>query len=156
MTIGNFRTSRSKKRNDFIMELSHLKAFVEVARTQNLTRAAETLHLSPSALSTQIKILELEKQVACHAAFQKQLERHRLTLNIVSYSIDDQITRELIRDGHGIALLRSDEAQRLVAEGNAVIWDRGTVTVPLGLACLAENQNDPLVRKARQEIAGLW
>ncbi len=42
------------------MEIYQLKSFLEVARLQNLTRAAESLHISQSALSTQIKLLEQE------------------------------------------------------------------------------------------------
>lgn len=40
------------------MELYQLKSFVVIARERNLTRAAEQLHLSQSALSSQIKQLE--------------------------------------------------------------------------------------------------
>jgi DNA-binding transcriptional LysR family regulator len=40
------------------MELYQMKSFVVVARERNLTRAAEQLHLSQSALSSQIKQLE--------------------------------------------------------------------------------------------------
>jgi len=42
------------------MELSQLRSFQTVARTGNLTRAAESMHLSQSALSMQIKNLEEE------------------------------------------------------------------------------------------------
>ena len=42
------------------MELYHLLAFVKVAEERNLTHAAEKMHISPSALSTQIKTLEEE------------------------------------------------------------------------------------------------
>lgn len=42
------------------MELYQLKSFLEVARVQNLTRAASNLHISQSALSSQIKLLEEE------------------------------------------------------------------------------------------------
>lgn len=40
------------------MTLEQLRIFAEVARQQHLTRAAETLHLTPSAVSTAIKTLE--------------------------------------------------------------------------------------------------
>jgi DNA-binding transcriptional LysR family regulator len=40
------------------MELYQLKSFVVIAREQNLSRAAEFLHLSQSALSSQMKQLE--------------------------------------------------------------------------------------------------
>ncbi len=42
------------------MEIYQLKSFVVIAREQNLTRAAEALHLSQSALSSQLKQLEGE------------------------------------------------------------------------------------------------
>lgn len=42
------------------MELYQLKSFLTIADEKNLTRAAETLHLSQSALSSQIKLLEEE------------------------------------------------------------------------------------------------
>ena len=40
------------------MEIHQLKSFVKIADTGNLRKAAETLHLSQSALSSQIKFLE--------------------------------------------------------------------------------------------------
>ncbi|EKD37795.1 MAG: Transcriptional regulator, LysR family, partial [uncultured bacterium] len=40
------------------MEIHQLKSFVKIADTGNLRKAAETLHISQSALSSQIKFLE--------------------------------------------------------------------------------------------------
>lgn len=42
------------------MELYQLKSFLEIVETQNLTRAANNLHISQSALSSQIRLLEDE------------------------------------------------------------------------------------------------
>jgi len=42
------------------MDLPQLRAFIEVAREGNLTRAAAILHLSQPALSTRIRLLEEE------------------------------------------------------------------------------------------------
>jgi DNA-binding transcriptional LysR family regulator len=59
------------------MEFHQLTAFQTVARTGNLTRAAEALHLSQSALSTQIRNLEEELGVAL---FARQAKGMRLTM----------------------------------------------------------------------------
>lgn len=42
------------------MELRTLRYFLEIAREENMTRAAERLHVSQSALSRQVKSLEEE------------------------------------------------------------------------------------------------
>ena len=42
------------------MELHHLKSFIKVAQTGNLTKAAEALHISQPAISAHIKALEEE------------------------------------------------------------------------------------------------
>lgn len=58
------------------MELFQLRSFQAVAQTGNLTRAAETLHLSQSALSVQIRNLEEELGVTL---FTRQAKGMRLT-----------------------------------------------------------------------------
>ena len=42
------------------MEIYQLRAFIAVARTGNMTRAAEHLHVTQSAVSKQLKALEEE------------------------------------------------------------------------------------------------
>ena len=57
------------------MELRTLKYFITVAREENMTRAAEILHLTQPALSKQIKLLEDE--------FGKKLfERHKFSIKL--------------------------------------------------------------------------
>ncbi len=47
------------------MEYNYLKAFFEVAKQRNFTKAAETLNIAQSAVSRQISLLEysLKKQL---------------------------------------------------------------------------------------------
>lgn len=42
------------------MDIKHLRYFMEVARQRSFSRAAETLHVSQSAISKMIKDLETE------------------------------------------------------------------------------------------------
>lgn len=58
------------------MELYQLSAFQTVARTANLTKAAEAMHVSQSALSTQIRNLEDELGVSL---FMRQAKGMQLT-----------------------------------------------------------------------------
>lgn len=46
------------------MELYRLKSFLSIVRTGNLTRSADQLHISQSALSSQLKQLESELELA--------------------------------------------------------------------------------------------
>ncbi|MCP4021007.1 MAG: LysR family transcriptional regulator [Desulfobacteraceae bacterium] len=58
------------------MELYQLKSFIEIAKTTNLTKAARELNISQSALSTQIKGLEISLGVAL---FQRSAKGMSLT-----------------------------------------------------------------------------
>ncbi len=54
------------------MELRHFKMLAEVAACQNLTRAAERLYLSQSALSIQLKQIEgLFRRTSIHQKAKK-------------------------------------------------------------------------------------
>lgn len=49
------------------MEIRVLRYFLEIARTGNMSRAAETLHVTQPTLSKQIKDLEQELGKNCFA-----------------------------------------------------------------------------------------
>jgi DNA-binding transcriptional LysR family regulator len=58
------------------LELHHLKSFVKVAQTGNLTKAAEALHISQPAISAHIKALEEE---CCCQLFARTAKGMQLT-----------------------------------------------------------------------------
>ena len=58
------------------MDLYQLRAFLETARTLNFTRAAENLHLSPSAVSRSVSLLE---RSVGHSLFARTRRRVALT-----------------------------------------------------------------------------
>lgn len=89
-----------------MLELDRLRAFVTVARTQNVTRAAEQLHVSQSPLSRQILALEDALGVTLFAR-----ERKRLRLT--------QAGRAFLADAEG--LLRAAESVELRARA----WAKG-------------------------------
>lgn len=71
-----FSTIRSLELNMARLNYLHLHAFWAVAKESHLTRAAERLHVSPSALSTQVRALE---DALGQPLFERQARALRLT-----------------------------------------------------------------------------
>ncbi|KIH78040.1 DNA-binding transcriptional regulator, LysR family [Geoalkalibacter ferrihydriticus] len=91
-----------------------------------------------------------------YAALLDKLERLRLQPNQTVTAADEFIVRELVRDGQGVAVMREDEARPLAAQGEAVIWDQGWMTLPLSLAWLEKNDAKKKIRAARDAIRHIW
>ena len=106
--------------------------------------------------AVQLPWIWAEKNVACHAAFKRQLSKRGLSLNTVTYASDDGIIQQLVADGQGAAIMRHDVAQRLALANRARIWSKGTVTVSLGLAYPVEKTFDPSFCRVRGIISELW
>lgn len=71
-----FSTNGSKKLNMARLNYHHLHCFWAVAKEGHLTRAAERLHVSPSALSTQVRQLE---DTLGQPLFERRARRLKLT-----------------------------------------------------------------------------
>lgn len=91
-----------------------------------------------------------------YAALLENLERRRLLPNLAVTATDEQIVRELVRDGQGAALMREDEARQLAEGGEVQIWEQGWLTLPLSLAWLAKNGEKNQVRAVREAIRHTW
>ncbi len=117
--------------------------------------AAHTEHADWGDI-VQLPWIWVEKGAACHAKFQRELDRRGLPLNKVTYSLDDNITRQLVKDGQGLALMRDHEAKAMVRADHAAIWAPGSVSVFLALAHLSENAENPLINDMVKLITDLW
>ncbi|MDT8419979.1 MAG: LysR family transcriptional regulator [Desulfuromonadales bacterium] len=69
---------------------------------------------------------------------------------------DEYIVKELAEDGQGVALLREDEARPLVDAGRTVIWEKGWLSLPLGLAWLESRQREKKIRSAVEVVRYVW
>lgn len=89
------------------------------------------------------------KECPFHAAFKRDLEKRNLELNQAADAVEENIVRELVKSGTGVALMRKDEAAELVREGAAIIWKGFELELPLGIACLEK-------RKTQSHISGFF
>lgn len=71
-------------------------------------------------------------------------------------TVDEYIVKQLVLDGQGVAIMREDEARLLVDAGQAVIWQKGWLTLSLSLAWMASDEEKFQVRTARDVISYLW
>lgn len=74
---------------------------------------------------------------------------------IVSAS-NEQIVRELVIAGQGVALMREDEARPLADSGEVTLWTEGWSNMPLKLGWLRDKENLPHVRNAKAAIGHIW
>src|SRR4051812_48889721 len=95
------------------MELRQLKYFIEVARVEHFSMAAETLHVAQSALSRQIGLLEKELGVEL---FEREGRNVKLTL-----------IGKLFADQAKVALKAIDNATQLIDE--YLDPERGTIRI---------------------------
>jgi len=122
------------------MELYHLRTFVAVAETGNLSRAAERLHLSQPAVSAHVKSLEEELGVGLFTRTAKGMDLtdsgRRLTLT----------AREALRRAQD--LLTQAKALRSAVSGDIVLsrnTDPEFLRLPRMLAELAREHPEALV-----------
>jgi len=69
---------------------------------------------------------------------------------------NEQIVRELVIAGQGVALMREDEARPLAEAGNVTLWTKGWSNMPLKLGWLREKKSLPHIRHAREAICHIW
>ncbi|OGR15088.1 MAG: hypothetical protein A2277_20770 [Desulfobacterales bacterium RIFOXYA12_FULL_46_15] len=80
-----------------------------------------------------------------HLEFQNRLRGKNLKLNPVTEAVEENIVKELVKSGTGLALMRKDEALELVREGAAIIWNGFEMKILLGIACLEKRQSEKII-----------
>ncbi|MCD6526551.1 MAG: LysR family transcriptional regulator [Desulfuromonas sp.] len=91
-----------------------------------------------------------------YAMLMERLERHQTPPNRVITTVDEQIVRELVADGQGVAMMREDEAMPLVRRGRVKIWEPGWLTLPVGIAWLSKNAGQARIRSAVSAVQEVW
>ncbi len=119
-------------------EVRHMRAFVEVARCGNFTRAAEELHICQPALTVQVKQLE-------HALGVKLFDRDKRHVALT------QAGRELLRPIERV--LTEIEAIR-VSSHEFATHQRGIVTVAV-LPSIAASMAPEAIRRLNAEYPGI-
>lgn len=89
-------------------------------------------------------------------ALWQEFSRYRLTPQQKVKTVDEYIVKELVLDGQGVAVMREDEARPMADAGQVTIWQKGWLSLPLGLAWAARDEEKLRVRAARDVIGYLW
>ena len=71
-------------------------------------------------------------------------------------AVDEHIVRELVISGHGVAIMREDEARPLADQGVVSIWKKGWGDIPLSLGWLLSNQQNDRINNAVDVIKHIW
>ncbi|MCF6249350.1 MAG: LysR family transcriptional regulator [Desulfobacula sp.] len=80
-----------------------------------------------------------------HMALKADLDKRDIQLNQVTDAAAENIVRELVKSGTGVALMRKDEALDLVAQKSAAIWKGYKLDMPLGIACMDSRKKEPVI-----------
>lgn len=84
------------------------------------------------------------------------LAKRGLAPNRKVSAADEQVVKELVAAGQGVAMLREDEASPLVAAGKVRVWEEGGLTIPLSLGWLSKNESDPALLEVVGAIGRVW
>lgn len=89
-----------------------------------------------------------------HTALKARFDSQGLELNQVTDAVEENIVRELVKSGTGLALMRKDEALDLETQGCAAVWRGFELEIPLGVACLDSRKTEPVINGFLTGITG--
>ncbi|MBA3009182.1 MAG: LysR family transcriptional regulator [Desulfobacula sp.] len=131
------------------------RVMVRVVLPKNLAEKNEA-----ADLETLVKLPWVWTRHHCpfHLSFKTHLDQLNLTLTPVADAVDENIVKELVKSGTGVALMREDQAFELVNQNLARMWKGPGMEIPLSIACLEKRKNDKniaaFVRRLVQTFGG--
>ncbi|WP_419785639.1 LysR family transcriptional regulator [Pseudodesulfovibrio sp.] len=90
-----------------------------------------------------------------HLAVRERMSAHGVEPNQVEQTQDENIMRELVAEGVGVAVLREYDANKLTEKGRAVLWP-DTLQVPLCLSYAAGGGYNSPLREFRDVVRTVW
>jgi DNA-binding transcriptional LysR family regulator len=90
-----------------------------------------------------------------HVAVRERLSALGAEINAVEQTMDENIMRELVSEGVGVAVLRLGEARMLAEAGRAALWPE-TLQVPLCLSYPAGQGYLSPLREFREVVHAVW
>lgn len=91
-----------------------------------------------------------------YRVMQEKMGSFRMAPGRIVTAANEQIVRELVIAGQGVAIMREDEARPLAAKGTVRIWDKGWGTVPLSLGWLKGNGERKPIKDVRDAAGYIW
>jgi len=87
---------------------------------------------------------------------QDKIQDYRTLPNQSVTAVDEQIVRELVAAGQGVAIMRDDEARALAENGQVSIWSNGWGEIPLCLGWMAGRGEAKSIQDEREVIEYMW
>lgn len=92
----------------------------------------------------------------CYEDGQALFRKLAIRPRTVTLSDSEDVMRELVVAGLGLAFMREDTALDLEARGLGAIWPKTRLSMPLYAACLARRRDEGLVAAAMQAAHEAW
>lgn len=86
----------------------------------------------------------------------KRMELRNLLPNRKVIAAEEQVVKELVMAGQGVAMIREDEALPLVREGLVKVWAEGELGMPLSLAWLGGKTKEKPLEEIVNTIVDVW
>lgn len=91
-----------------------------------------------------------------HESAQAQFEKHGYIPQVQLRTDDEDTLLDLVRAGHGVAVVREDEALAAAERGEAVLWKRVLEGIPVSFLYWRHRQQDRVVQALRRAVLNSW